>query len=93
MATLIDTFIDDTGKTVTHTFVSALSELLPINEWVEKNKTTEELTIWNNAIHGEHTPDSLALYREWLITYQVVHTILHEDGSEIKHDYNMYEFL
>jgi hypothetical protein len=92
MSTIIDTFIDETGKTVTHTFVSELPELMPITEWVEKNKTTEELTIWNNATQGEHTPDSLALYREWLKTYQVVHTILRDDGSEIKNDHNTYEF-
>lgn len=92
MTTMIDTVTDENGKTTTHTFVSDLPEIVPLIEWLKTNKTESDLTIWQNASDTVHTSASLALYKEWLTAYHIVHTVSHHDGSEEKNDHTTYQF-
>ena len=90
MTTIVETVSDESGTT-THTYVSELSEMVPLYEWVRLNKSPEQLAIWEKSSEQEHGRDSLTVYKEWLVTYKVVHTITESDGSVIVCDYKTYD--
>ena len=91
MTTIVETTTDELGKTNTHTYVSELPEMIPLYEWVRLNKSPEQLAIWEKSSEQEHGRDSLTVYKEWLVTYKVVHTITESDGSVIVCDYKTYD--
>ena len=90
MTTIVETVADDTGTT-THTYVSELLEMVPLYEWIRLNKSPEQLAIWEKSSEEEHNKDSLTVYKEWLETYKIVHTITQSDGTILVHDYKTYE--
>lgn len=91
MTTIVETASDELGKTTTHTYVSELPEIVPLYEWVRSNKTTEELALWEKSNEEPHTKESLTVYKEWLETFKVVHTITHDDGKIEIFDYKTYD--
>jgi len=91
MTTIVETATDELGKTVTHTYVSELPEIVPLYEWIRLNKSPEQLAVWEKSSEQEHGKDSLTVYKEWLVTYKVVHTITESDGSVIVCDYKTYD--
>ena len=91
MTTIVETATDELGKTSTHTYVSELPEMIPLYEWVRLNKSPEQLAVWEKSSEQEHGKDSLTVYKEWLVTYKVVHTITESDGSVIVCDYKTYD--
>jgi hypothetical protein len=91
MTTIVETVTDESGTT-THTYVSELPEMVPISEWIRLNKSPEQLAIWEQVSEQEHTNDSLTVYKNWLETYKVIHTVTQSDGTILVHNYKTYKF-
>ena len=91
MSTIVETVADDAGTT-THNYVSELPEMVPLYEWISLNKSSEDLAIWENTSEQAHTTDSLNVYKEWLQTYKIVHTVTNPDGTIEVNDYKTYKF-
>ena len=91
MTTIVETATDEAGKTITHTYVSELPEIVPLYEWIRSNKSPEQLAVWEKVSDQEHGKDSLTVYKEWLVSFKVVHTITQDNGTTEVFDYKTYD--
>ena len=92
MTTIIDTVINEDGTITTHTYVSELPNFQSLDDWMTEHKTKEDLDIFIDANKHGHNLDSLALYRDWIVSQKIVHTVEHSTGKKEVNDYKTYQF-
>lgn len=93
MSTHVDTVINEDGTVTTHTYVSELPEFQSFQNWLTEHRTEEHLDIMIDAGKNGHNADSLTIYKDWIVSQKITHTVENSNGTKEVNDYKTYQFM